>query len=68
MENSASTLAYLDKVQALMRAIVTEEADALDRAAETLASQVAADRLIHVFGPGGHSNLASQEYSFAPAV
>jgi uncharacterized phosphosugar-binding protein len=67
MENPLSattTLAYLDEVQALMRAIVTEEADALDRAAEKLAAQVAADRLIHVFGPGGHSNLASQEIFF----
>ena len=58
------TLDYLDRVQALMRAIVVEEADPLDRAAEKLASQVAADRLIHVFGPGGHSNLASQEIFF----
>ena len=60
----ALTFEYLDKVQALMRAIVTEEAEALDRAAEKLAAQIAADRLVHVFGPGGHSNLASQEIFF----
>lgn len=67
MENplgATPTLSYLDRVQALMQAIVTEEANALDRAADKLASQVAADRLIHVFGPGGHSNLASQEIFF----
>jgi uncharacterized phosphosugar-binding protein len=58
------TLAYLDQVQALMRAILTEEAEVLDQAAEKLAAQVSEDRLIHVFGPGGHSNLASQEIFF----
>jgi uncharacterized phosphosugar-binding protein len=59
-----ATLAYLEKVQALMRAVVTDEAKVLDQAAEKLASQVSADRLIYVFGPGGHSNLASQEIFF----
>ena len=29
-----------------------------------LADQIAADRLVHVFGPGGHSNLAAQEIFF----
>lgn len=55
---------YLDRVCALMRSIVDEEAEPLDRAAEKLADQIAADRLVHVFGPGGHSNLASQEIFF----
>jgi uncharacterized phosphosugar-binding protein len=55
---------YLVRVQELMRAIVDDQASVLDRAAERLADQVAADRLIHVFGPGGHSNLATQEVFF----
>lgn len=55
---------YLARVHALMQSILTEEADTLDRAAGRLADQVAADRLIHVYGPGGHSNLASQEIFF----
>jgi uncharacterized phosphosugar-binding protein len=55
---------YLSRVHALMKSIHTEEAGPLDRAAERLADQVAADRLIHVYGPGGHSNLASQEIFF----
>ena len=29
-----------------------------------MADQIAADRLVHVFGPGGHSNLAAQEIFF----
>src|SRR5699024_6172579 len=32
--------------------------------AEVLAEQIRADRLVHVFGPGGHSNLAAQEVFF----
>ncbi|WDR07494.1 hypothetical protein PSQ90_07435 [Devosia rhodophyticola] len=35
-----------------MRSVLTEERDALDRAASRLADQIAADRLVHVFGPG----------------
>lgn len=55
---------YLERVFALMRSIVSEEAEVLDQAAEKLAQQIAKDRLVHVFGPGGHSNLASQEIFF----
>jgi uncharacterized phosphosugar-binding protein len=55
---------YLERVQQLMVAIVDDQAGPLAAAAERLADQVAADRLIHVFGPGGHSNLASQEIFF----
>jgi uncharacterized phosphosugar-binding protein len=60
----AICLSYLDSAVAIMRRIHDEEATALDRAAERLADQIAADRLIHVFGPGGHSNLAAQEIFF----
>jgi uncharacterized phosphosugar-binding protein len=55
---------YLDRVNEMMRSILDEEAGATEAAAERLATQIAADRLIHVFGPGGHSNLASQEIFF----
>jgi uncharacterized phosphosugar-binding protein len=55
---------YLDSSIAIMRRIHDEEATALDRAAGRLADQIAADRLVHVFGPGGHSNLAAQEIFF----
>jgi uncharacterized phosphosugar-binding protein len=52
---------YLDSIGAILRRIQVEEADGLARAAQRLAEQVAADRLIHIYGPGGHSNLAAQE-------
>lgn len=55
---------YLDGVVDLMRKIQDEEKDNLDAAAQLLAKHIASDRLVHVFGPGGHSNLATQEVFF----
>lgn len=55
---------YFNDVTALMQRILTEERDPIDRAAARVADQIAADRLVHVYGPGGHSNLASQEIFF----
>lgn len=55
---------YLAQVHDLLLRIQTEETAAIATAAGLLADQVAADRLVHVFGPGGHSNLAAQEVFF----
>jgi uncharacterized phosphosugar-binding protein len=55
---------YLEASQALMRRILEEEREPMERAAQRLCEQIAADRLVHVFGPGGHSNLATQEIFF----
>ena len=55
---------YLASVHELMKTILSDERDNLDRAAAALADHVALDRLVHVFGPGGHSNLAAQEIFF----
>jgi uncharacterized phosphosugar-binding protein len=55
---------YLASVTALMGEILRDERDVLDRAADRVAGQIAADRLVHVYGPGGHSNLAAQEIFF----
>jgi len=60
----ALTAQYLEDVTAFMRRILDEERDALDRAADRLADQIVADRLVYVYGPGGHSNLAAQEIFF----
>jgi uncharacterized phosphosugar-binding protein len=64
IDADALCAAYLDNTQALMRAILEAERDSLDRAAGRLADQIETDRLVHVFGPGGHSNLAAQEIFF----
>jgi uncharacterized phosphosugar-binding protein len=58
------TLTYLRTVTALLERIHAEEYDAIGRAAEALAAQIRQDRLVHIFGPGGHSNLAAQEVFF----
>ena len=55
---------YFAEVTELMRRILDEEAEPLSRAAALIADQIAADRLGHVYGPGGHSNLAAQEIFF----
>lgn len=55
---------YLDTVHALIGRILTEESAHIRTAAGLLADQIAVDRLVHVYGPGGHSNLATQEVFF----
>jgi uncharacterized phosphosugar-binding protein len=60
----ALTSLYFDRVTAHMRRILDEETQSLDAAAKRLADQIAGDRLVYVFGPGGHSNLAAQEIFF----
>lgn len=55
---------YFDAITELMGRIRAEEQGAVSEAAGLLAAQIAEDRLIHVYGPGGHSNLASQEVFF----
>ena len=64
IDADALTSLYFDRVTAHMRRILEEEKQSLDAAATRLAEQIAADRLVHVYGPGGHSNLASQEIFF----
>lgn len=56
--------AYLSTVIEYIRRIQKEERDNLDVAARLMAKQISEDRLVHVFGPGGHSNLATQEVFF----
>lgn len=55
---------YLAAVTDLMGRIRAEEESPVSEAAGLLATQIAKDRLVHVYGPGGHSNLASQEVFF----
>ena len=56
--------AYLSSVIEYIRRIQKEERDNLEAAARLMAKQISEDRLVHVFGPGGHSNLATQEVFF----
>ncbi|MGW7685153.1 sugar isomerase domain-containing protein [Kribbella sp. NPDC054772] len=56
--------AYLSAITDLLGRIEAEEQDSIAAAAGLLVDQIAADRLVHVYGPGGHSNLAAQEIFF----
>src|ERR1700751_2915001 len=63
-ERADITLIYLRTVTELLERIHAEEYDAIGQAAEAVAAQIRQDRLVHIFGPGGHSNLAAQEVFF----
>jgi uncharacterized phosphosugar-binding protein len=58
------TSAYLTAITHLLTRIEDEEREPIAAAADLLADRIAADQLVHVYGPGGHSNLASQEIFF----
>ncbi len=58
------TTQYRERIAEHLQRIENEELGTIKRAAEILADQIQADRLVHVYGPGGHSNLASQEVFF----
>ncbi|WP_104062383.1 sugar isomerase domain-containing protein [Arthrobacter sp. 4R501] len=52
---------YLAEIAAVQASILKTESVSITRAAAILADRIAGDRLIYIFGPGGHSNLAAQE-------
>ncbi|WP_228011197.1 sugar isomerase domain-containing protein [Nonomuraea phyllanthi] len=59
--------AYAEQVVSLIGRIEAEEAGAVEEAAALIAGHLTrhgTDRLIYVYGPGGHSNLAAQEVFF----
>jgi len=51
---------YANAVQEVI-AQIAEETEAIDRGAELMAEAIKRDELIHVIGPGGHSNMAVEE-------
>ncbi len=55
---------YLEKIIGHLTTICEEEHENILQAAGVLAEQIRQDKLIHVVGPGGHSNLATQEVFF----
>jgi len=58
---SRYTSAYKDVVVGLFEQIEREEQQAIDRAADLMAEAIKRDQLIHVIGPGGHSNIGAYE-------
>ena len=58
---SKTATIYYEKISSLLKEIVENEQDSIDRGASILAKCVMDDGLINVIGPGGHSNLAAEE-------
>ena len=52
---------YLDKVSGILKAITENEEGNITRTAEHAAKMIEEDRLIHVFGTGGHSIMGAME-------
>ena len=52
---------YHDSVSGILKAIAENEQESITRAAELAAKMVEEDRLIHVFGTGGHSIMGAME-------
>ncbi len=55
---------YAHRISEHLDAIVTNSAPSIRDAARLVADRVAADEVVYVYGPGGHSNLAAQEVFF----
>ena len=51
---------YRDGICELINRIAEEHAN-IEKAADVIAQAVAADNMVHVIGPGGHSNIAVEE-------
>ena len=52
--------AYASAISTIVTKIAAEE-KAITEAARVIAKSIAADGIIHVIGPGGHSNMAAEE-------
>ena len=64
MDTKQADLGYLDATVALLRKIEAEQRENIERAADLLVAAIAADRLIHVYGGGGHTTLVMGEMFF----
>jgi uncharacterized phosphosugar-binding protein len=61
MTDDALCATYLAACESVMRRIHAEEAESMEQAAVRMAGQIAANRLVDLYGPGGQSNLAVEE-------
>ena len=55
---------YLDAVVGNLEQVRTEQAENIAAAASLMADAIAEDRLIHVYGGGGHTTLVMGEMFF----
>lgn len=55
---------YQAKIAERLQAIVDHEQPNINRAAQLFVDQIRTDRLIHIYGAGGHSYVGSEEFFF----
>lgn len=55
---------YYEEITAYLEEIMENEAASMKKAAKAIADEIKQDKIFYVYGPGGHSNLASQEIFF----
>ncbi len=64
MGNETFDFGYLEKTIALMRKIEREQQENIEKAARLMADAIEQDRLINVYGGGGHTTLVMGEMVF----
>jgi uncharacterized phosphosugar-binding protein len=62
--NLSVTTQYFQKVVQHLQQLHDEETGAIQKAARMIADHIKEDKIIYAYGPGGHSNLGSQEIFF----
>ncbi|HDM69872.1 MAG: sugar isomerase [Thermotoga sp.] len=60
-ENVDGLKIYHDKIKDLIDEIIEKEKGSIEKAANLMADAIERDELIHVIGPGGHSNMGAYE-------
>jgi len=58
---SIYTEEYFRQISAMFATTVSESSEAIERAAALMGEAIMQDKLIHVIGTGGHSNLGAEE-------
>ena len=52
---------YFEEINNFLKDIMETEKSRMKAVAELVANHIKKDKIFYVYGPGGHSNLASQE-------
>lgn len=55
---------YFHYISELLKQILEEESANILQAAQIVANQIAQNKIVYIYGPGGHSNIAAQEIFF----
>ena len=55
---------YFNHVSSLMQRLFDEESESISQAGAFIANTIADDRLLHIFGTGGHSAMSAEEIFF----